>query len=113
MRRQPLATRPVPSVAARMMARSHVVVGVASWIVAAPLLHLPPADLTGVALAVLGALLPDIDHPQSWVGRRTRPVSTALAAALGHPGITHSALAVIGLAALLLYAGYAQGDRRP
>src|SRR4051812_14632718 len=99
MRRQPLATRPVPSVAAaRMMARSHVVVGVASWIVAAPLLHLPPADLTGVALAVFGALLPDIDHPQSWVGRRIRPVSTALAAALGHRGITHSALAVVGLA---------------
>ncbi len=91
-----------------MMARSHVVVGVASWMVAAPLLHFPPADLGGVTLAVFGALLPDIDHPQSWVGRRTRPVSTTLAAALGHRGITHSALAVVGLTALLLYGGYRQ-----
>lgn len=89
-----------------MMARSHVVVGVAAWIAVAPLLHLPPADLPGTVLAVLGALLPDIDHPQSWVGRRTRPVSTALAAVLGHRGVTHSAVAVIVLAAALLYGGY-------
>src|SRR4051794_18405218 len=89
-----------------MMARSHVVIGVASWIIVAPLLHLPPAELTSTALAVIGALLPDIDHPQSWVGRRTRPLSTALAAAFGHRGITHSAVAVAALVALLLYAGY-------
>ena len=87
-----------------------MVVGVASWIVAAPLLHLPPADLGGTALAVFGALLPDIDHPQSWVGRRTRPVSTALAAALGHRGITHSALAVVFLVVLLLHGGFRQAS---
>ena len=88
-----------------MLARSHVVVGIASWVVAAPLLHLPPAGLGGTALAVFGALLPDIDHPQSWVGRRTRPVSTALAASLGHRGVTHSALAVVLLVMLLLHGG--------
>jgi inner membrane protein len=89
-----------------MMVRSHVVIGVAGWMAAAPLLGQPHADLAGVILAVIGALLPDIDHPQSWVGRRTRPLSSALAATLGHRGITHSAFAVIGLAALLLCGGY-------
>jgi inner membrane protein len=89
-----------------MMARSHVIIGLAAWIAAAPMLHLPSLDPTCLGLAVAGSLLPDVDHPQSWVGRRTRPVSTALAAALGHRGITHSAIAVVGLTMLLLHAGY-------
>ena|ERR1700712_4901098 len=92
-----------------MMARSHVVVGLAAWIVAAPLLHVPVIDPWYLGLVVLGSLLPDVDHPKSWVGRRTRPVSTALAAALGHRGITHSAIAVVGLSLLLLHAGYRRG----
>ena len=92
-----------------MMARSHVVVGLASWIAAAPALHLPVIDPLGLAIVVLGSLLPDIDHPRSWVGQRTRPVSTAIASVLGHRGVTHSAIAVVALTALLLHAGYARG----
>jgi inner membrane protein len=89
-----------------MMARSHVVVGLAAWLAAAPLLHVRASNFVYLGLALAGSLLPDIDHPRSWVGRRTRPVSTAIAAALGHRGITHSAIAVAGLAWLLSYAGY-------
>jgi inner membrane protein len=92
-----------------MMAKSHVVVGLAAWIAAAPLLHLSPLDPVYLALAVAGSLLPDVDHPNSWVGRRSRPISTAVAAALGHRGLTHSAVAVVGLVALLLHAGSRQG----
>jgi inner membrane protein len=89
-----------------MMARSHVVVGLAAWLAAAPLLHMRTLDPTSLGLALAGSLLPDIDHPRSWVGRRTRPVSTAIAATLGHRGITHSAIAIAGLAWLLSHAGY-------
>ena len=78
-----------------MMARSHVVIGLAAWIAAAPLLRIYPLDVIYLGLVVAGSLLPDIDHPKSWVGRRTRPVSTALALMLGHRGVTHSAIAVI------------------
>jgi inner membrane protein len=92
-----------------MMAKSHVVVGFAAWLAAAPLLHLSPVEPLYVALAVAGSLLPDIDHPNSWVGRRSRPISTAVAAVLGHRGFTHSAVAVVGLVTLLLYAGLRQG----
>ena len=92
-----------------MMAKSHVVVGLAAWIATAPLLHLSPIAPIYLALAVAGSLLPDVDHPNSWVGRRSRPISTAIAAALGHRGLTHSAVAVVGLIALLLHAGYRQG----
>ncbi len=89
-----------------MMARSHVVVGLAAWLAAAPLLHVRMFDPTYIGLALAGSLLPDIDHPPSWVGRRTRPVSSAIAATLGHRGVTHSAIAIVGLAWLLLHAGY-------
>ena len=93
-----------------MMVKSHVVVGLAAWIAAAPLLHLSPVDPAYLGLAVAGSLLPDVDHPNSWIGRRSRPVSTAIAAALGHRGLTHSAVAVAGLVALLLHAGCRQAE---
>jgi inner membrane protein len=92
-----------------MMAKSHVVIGLATWIALAPLLHFPPTDPVYLGLAVTGSLLPDVDHPKSWIGRRMRPVSTAIAKMLGHRGATHSALAVCGLVALLLHEGYRQG----
>jgi len=92
-----------------MMARSHVIVGLATWIAAAPVLHIRPLDPICLGLVVAGSLLPDIDHPKSWVGRRTRPVSTVIASTFSHRGITHSAIAVIGLTTLLLHAGYRRG----
>lgn len=82
------------------MAPSHVAIGLAGWVLAAPLLHLPMLQPVALGLVVAGSLLPDIDHPGSWVGRRMRPVSRVLAAVLGHRGVTHSAVAV--LAASLL-----------
>lgn len=95
------------------MARSHVVVGLAAWMAVAPSLHASRTDAINLGLAVLGALAPDIDHPQSWVGRRTRPVSTALAGVLGHRGVTHSAVAIVGLTWLLLHLGYRQAIVTP
>jgi inner membrane protein len=92
-----------------MMAKSHVVVGIATWIAAAPLLHLPAFDPAYLGLAVAGSLLPDVDHPKSRVGRLARPVSTAIASVLGHRGITHSAFAVFWFVVLLLHAGYQRG----
>ena len=92
-----------------MMARSHAVIGAAAWLAAAPMLGQPGLRADVLLLAVIGALLPDVDHPRSWVGRRTRPLSTVIAATLGHRGITHSALAVIGMAMLLTAAGLRHG----
>jgi inner membrane protein len=92
-----------------MMARSHVVIGLATWIAAAPLLHVASLDPVHLCFAVAGSLLPDMDHPKSWVGRRSRPVSTLIASVLGHRGITHSALAVVGLVMLLTHAGFRGG----
>lgn len=84
-----------------MMAGSHVALGAAAWLAAAPLLGQPALAPVPLGLAVLGSLLPDMDHPKSWAGRRVRPVSDALAATFGHRGVTHSLLAVVGCAWLL------------
>lgn len=77
-----------------MMAGSHVALGAAAWVVAAPRLGLPALSPACLALALAGSLLPDVDHPKSWVGQRLRPLSRVVAGLFGHRGITHSALAV-------------------
>jgi inner membrane protein len=88
-----------------MMAGSHVAVGLATWAWAAPRLGFPALDPFALSLAIGGALLPDIDHPQSWVGRRVRVISHPLAAVIGHRGFTHSILAVVGCGLLLRWRG--------
>ncbi|MFT8243797.1 metal-dependent hydrolase [Roseomonas sp. BN140053] len=85
-----------------MLAGSHVALGAAAWVVAAPRLGLPAMNPASLALAVLGGLLPDIDHPKSWVGQKVRPVSDIIGKVFGHRGITHSLLAVAGCCLLLL-----------
>ena len=56
------------------------------------------------AVGGLAAMLPDIDHPQSAIRRKTGAVGTLAAFWMSHRGITHSALAVllVGLVAALL-----------
>ncbi len=78
-----------------MMAGSHVVVGAAAWALTAKLTGGTPADPQALAAAALGSLLPDIDHPQSWAGRKLRPISVPISMVFGHRGITHSLLAVL------------------
>lgn len=77
-----------------MMVGSHVLIGAASWIAAAPSLG-ARVSATGLACAVAGALLPDIDHPKSWVGRRLWLISHPVSGLFGHRGFTHSLLAVL------------------
>jgi inner membrane protein len=87
------------------MAGSHVVVGLAAWTLAAPHLGLPILDPLALGLTTIGALLPDIDHPSSWVGRRVWVVSRPLAAMIGHRGVTHSLVAVFACLAFLRWQG--------
>jgi inner membrane protein len=91
-----------------MMAGSHVIVGIAAWVWAAPHLGLPPLDPVAIVLATGGSLLPDIDHPQSWVGRRVRAISRPLAATMSHRGVTHSLLAVVASFLLLRSHGFSR-----
>ena len=42
--------------------------------------------------AVVGGLLPDIDHPKSFTGRMILPLSDIIKEAVGHRTLTHSLL---------------------
>ncbi|EMF0336528.1 metal-dependent hydrolase [Enterococcus faecium] len=54
-----------------------------------------------VALS-LGALLPDIDEPESYVGKRTRGLSDLINLIFGHRGITHSLAFVLFIGLLII-----------
>jgi inner membrane protein len=87
-----------------MMAVSHVVVGGALWAGVAYATG-QPTEPTALGLAALGSLLPDIDHPGSWAGKRMALISIPLAALIGHRGLTHSLLAIAVFALLLALLG--------
>ena len=82
-----------------MMAVSHAITGLVAWAVAAYhtdfTLTLPTAGI-----AVIASLVPDIDHPDSWIGRRLFIIAYPLSLVINHRGVTHSLLMVATLAAL-------------
>lgn len=53
---------------------------------------LEPSILPIMAGSVIGSLLPDIDHPKSFLGRWVRPISNILYSTVGHRTFTHSFL---------------------
>ncbi|KUM02703.1 metal-dependent hydrolase [Chromobacterium subtsugae] len=81
-----------------MMVATHVAFGAFCAVSTALLLHFPPLmALLLLAGGLAGSLLPDIDHPKSWLGRRIPFLSRPVAYLFGHRGITHSLLAVAGV----------------
>jgi membrane-bound metal-dependent hydrolase YbcI (DUF457 family) len=52
--------------------------------------------------ASLFALLPDIDHPESMIGRLINPLSKQIQRKYGHRTVTHSVFAIIIMAVVLL-----------
>jgi inner membrane protein len=55
----------------------------------------PWIKLTFLIILVIGSKLPDIDIPESVIGKETRPVSNILSVFFGHRGFFHSLLFVI------------------
>jgi len=89
-----------------MMAKAHMVAGATSWAV----YHYyftpePEASFKQVGemmiLCAFAALLPDIDHPTSTLGRRIYPISKLISSIFGHRGLTHSLIALFGVIYLL------------
>lgn len=87
-----------------MTAEGHLIFAIASAIFAKRA-ELTPVMASGdwwhiVPATLLTCLLPDIDHPRSFLGQRLRWLSYPIARAFGHRGFTHSLLAVVGGVAL-------------
>lgn len=66
-----------------MMAPTHMAMGALAAAI-------PQAGMTAILASAVGALLPDIDHPQSSIGRVFFFISAPLNSLLGHRTWTHS-----------------------
>lgn len=74
-----------------MLWRTHLVMGLgAGYLVAGfePVL---------LAAAGVGSLLPDLDHPNSWIGNKIPVLPTMTRVVLGHRGALHSLAATLAL----------------
>lgn len=65
-----------------MLARTHFIAGAAAGIAT--------GEPVNMLVCGLSALLPDVDHAGSWLGRRTPGVSWSVQAIFGHRGAVHS-----------------------
>lgn len=54
------------------------------------LLQQPDPQLSLLSAVFIGSLIPDIDEPNSYAGRRNRGTSHLIKALFGHRGITHT-----------------------
>ena len=79
-----------------MMYKSHLTVSAA---IALPILSVThELNYIAVGGVLIGSLLPDIDHPQSYIGRKVWVLAKGINIIFGHRGIVHSLLPVLLLA---------------
>lgn len=71
-----------------MMGSTHLILGAAAGLAALP--FDPASWPLLIGAGIVGGLLPDLDSPTSSLGRRVRPLSTAMCKVFGHRGGTHS-----------------------
>lgn len=102
-----------------MTGKSHATIGVVTyasvWANALGALHAPVLGGThsvlalpvALSLVLLGALLPDIDHPESSLANEEvigipvlKPLAWLIGRVFGHRGITHSLVALVAVIAL-------------
>ena len=77
-----------------MRYQSHALIAVASVTVFHPWSAGILAMGVTYVFALIGGLLPDIDHPKSFVGSKVPVIPTILYRFSGHRGVTHSLLAL-------------------
>lgn len=50
-----------------------------------------------LGMVLLGAMLPDLDHPNSTIGKRLGFLAYPIKILFGHRGLTHSLIAMVGM----------------
>lgn len=87
-----------------MLGHTHAVIGLTVGMVAAQSAGLPPMQVLFIGcVSVLGALVPDIDHPASTIRRRLGVGGHVAFFWLGHRGITHTLMMLAAVSAATLY----------
>jgi inner membrane protein len=69
---------------------------------------LPSHDGLGLATAMAASMLPDLDCPGSYIGRKLPFISRPLGMLLGHRGFSHSLLCTVLVGAVFSYATHAE-----
>ncbi len=82
-----------------MTGNTHVIGGLVAGLATAQFTSLEPVLLMGAG--VLGALIPDICHGGSWIGKRLPILSKIIQVIFGHRSFTHSLLFLMIIRALL------------
>lgn len=89
---------------------SHVIIAACSASMMQPWLDVgTTGTVLFLALAAFGGLLPDIDHPKSWIGKYVPIIPTLLFKTTGHRGWTHTLFAAFSVFVvfyvMLLFSG--------
>lgn len=86
--------------------KTHAIAGACTGICAACILSKTQSDYIALGMmaltSTLGALLPDADEPESYIGRRIKIISICLKKLFGHRGALHSPFVAIILSICLL-----------
>ncbi|GAE36991.1 metal-dependent hydrolase [Halalkalibacter akibai] len=81
-----------------MQGTTHIIGGVAAAIVLHSHFQQPVSEpIIYYSAAIAGAILPDICHPKSMIGRRLPILSTAFSKIFGHRSLSHSLLFMVAL----------------
>lgn len=74
-----------------MKFQTHIIGGITLGLCASSYFDYPLMDTSIYYSAlILGSLLPDIDHPKSFLGKKVKPISKSLYKWFGHRTLTHS-----------------------
>ncbi len=84
-----------------MQYRTHIVTSITVGAAIAAYSSIP-FTLSYTVGVMIGSLLPDIDEPNSYVGRRSFGIAKTMKKVFGHRGMTHSLVALLIMAYLLL-----------
>ncbi len=93
-----------------MLWRTHLFAGATAGLLIAASNPDPKAVAVSASIAGISALLPDIDSPDSKLGRLIPVLPTVLTVTIGHRGVLHSIFGAVGIsliASLLLKLWYA------
>lgn len=82
-----------------MTAKGHLIFSIAFVILIKKVILLPflkESDNWGHIFfgTIFACLIPDVDHPQSWLGRKIKFISIPISRFFGHRSITHSIFAI-------------------
>jgi len=56
-----------------------------------------------MGFVLFASLLPDVDHPESKIGKKIKPISWLISKVFGHRGVFHSIFPAIGIYLLFIY----------